>query len=135
MVSYSSWPEASVGPAEFLVGLIINLKISNADFRHLEVSGDGKFPYICRPGASGELINFVHSAMLHAGIGYMLAAPATSLHKLFPLLPTHHRQLHKACLSGLMKDALRGLAIVARLGPENILNKRLRIAIIKREPG
>src|SRR5436309_11196760 len=44
------------------------------------------------------------------------------------------RQLDEARLAGRVVDALHGLSIIARLGPENIGNERLRIAIVEREP-
>ena len=46
----------------------------------------------------------------------------------------HQRQLDKARLAGRVIDALRGLAVIARLGPEDVGNKGLRIAIVEREP-
>src|SRR5437899_12910657 len=44
------------------------------------------------------------------------------------------RQLDEAGLPRCMVEALRGFAIVAGLGPENIGDKSLRIAVVEREP-
>jgi hypothetical protein len=46
----------------------------------------------------------------------------------------NHGQLNKAGLTGRVVNALRGFSIVAGLGPENIGDKGLRIAVVQREP-
>ena len=51
-----------------------------------------------------------------------------------PLRRHHHRQLNKAGLVRRVIHPLRGLAIVPRLGPEDAGHKRLRIAVVQREP-
>src|SRR5260370_32176464 len=44
------------------------------------------------------------------------------------------RQLDEAELLGGVIDPLRRLAVIARFGPEDIRDKRLRIPVVKREP-
>src|SRR5437870_12331721 len=44
------------------------------------------------------------------------------------------RQLDKACLTGRVIDALRCFSVIFRLGPEDVRNKCLRIAIVKWKP-
>ncbi len=43
-------------------------------------------------------------------------------------------QLDKAFLAGRMVDALRRLPVIPRLSPEDAGDKRLGIAVVKREP-
>src|ERR1700674_3080252 len=45
------------------------------------------------------------------------------------------RQLNESCLDWCMVDALDGFAKVARLGPKDVGNESLRIAVVQREPG
>src|SRR3979409_2091641 len=52
----------------------------------------------------------------------------------YSLTHRHQRHLNKARLSRRAIDPLRGLAIVCRLGPEDVLDERLGISIVKREP-
>src|SRR5882762_3939378 len=49
--------------------------------------------------------------------------------------PGDQRQLNESGLAGCMVDALRGLAKVAGLGPENVGNESLWIAVVQRKPG
>src|SRR6266704_6935332 len=56
-------------------------------------------------------------------------------------VPGHHtsgciddRQLDKGCLAGGVIDALGGFAKVAGLGPENVGNESLGIAVVQRKP-
>ena len=46
----------------------------------------------------------------------------------------NHRQLDEARLLRGVVDALGGLTIVGRLGPEDIGHERLRVAVVQREP-
>src|SRR5216684_48931 len=43
-------------------------------------------------------------------------------------------QFDESDLAGRMVDALGGFAIVGGLGPENVVNESLRIAVVEREP-
>ena len=45
-----------------------------------------------------------------------------------------HRQLDEARLAGGVVDPLRRLPVIARLGPEDIGDEGLRIAVVQREP-
>src|SRR5712692_1438203 len=44
------------------------------------------------------------------------------------------RQLDEAALLDGVIDPLRRLAVIARFGPEDIRDKRLRITVVQREP-
>src|SRR5947208_4317858 len=46
----------------------------------------------------------------------------------------HQGQFDEACLAGGVIDALRGPAIILRVGPEDAGDESLRIAVVEREP-
>src|SRR2546423_11972053 len=46
----------------------------------------------------------------------------------------NQRQRDKTCLAGHVVDTLRGFLVILRLGPEDTLHKRLRVAIVKWKP-
>src|ERR1044072_2161508 len=46
----------------------------------------------------------------------------------------HERQLDEARLTGRVIDALRGLPVIARLGPEDVRDEGLRVSVVEREP-
>src|ERR1044072_8746951 len=46
----------------------------------------------------------------------------------------HERQLDEARLTGRVIDALRGLPVIARLGPEDVRDEGLRVSGVEREP-
>ena len=45
-----------------------------------------------------------------------------------------HRQFDEARLARRVVDPLRGFSIILRLGPEDVVDEGLRIAVVEREP-